>query len=233
MFKIKKSNERGYFENQWLKSYHSFSFSTYYNPNQMNFSDLRVINEDLIQPEFGFDTHPHKNMEIFTYVLSGKLKHLDSIGNSSIIEKGDVQIMSAGYGVEHSEYNPSSSEPVKLLQIWINPSYKNTEPNYQQKNFSREDKLNKIKLLISPYGQDNSLIINQDVKVYSTILEQKNNIKHEIRQDRKIYIHIVKGDVLINNFRLFEGDAIEVINENLLSIYSNLESELLIFDLKI
>lgn len=233
MFKIKKSNERGYFENKWLKSYHSFSFSTYYNPNQMNFSDLRVINEDLIQPEFGFDTHPHKNMEIFTYVLSGKLKHLDSMGNSSIIEKGDVQLMSAGYGVEHSEFNPSSYEPVKLLQIWINPYYKNTEPSYQQKNFSREDKLNKIKLLISPYGQDNSLIINQDVKVYSTILEQKNNIKHEIRQDRKIYIHIVKGDVLINNFRLFEGDAIEVVNENLLSIYSNLETELLIFDLKI
>lgn len=231
MLKIKKSNERGYSENKWLKSYHSFSFANYYNPNEINYSHLRVINDDIIAPNYGFGQHPHKNMEIFTYVISGNLAHKDTIGNVEIIKSGDVQIMSTGYGVEHSEFNPSNEESVRLLQIWIQPNTKDTLPTYKQKSFSKEDKLNKLKLIISESGFENSLIIKQDVEVVASILEKNKVLNYKTKPERQIYIQVVTGSVSINDINLFDGDALEVKNENLI-IKGNEESEFLILDLK-
>ena len=231
MLKIKKSNERGYSENKWLKSYHSFSFANYYNPNEINYSHLRVINDDTIAPNYGFSQHPHKNMEIFTYLISGNLAHKDTMRNVEIIKSGDVQIMSTGYGVEHSEFNPSNEESVRLLQIWIQPNTKDTLPTYQQKSFSKEDKLNKLKLIISESGFENSLIIKQDVEVFASILEKNKVLNYKTKPERQIYIQVVTGSVSINDINLFDGDALEVKNENLI-IKGNEESEFLILDLK-
>lgn len=232
MLKVKKSNERGFADHGWLKSYHSFSFANYYNPAQISFSHLRVINDDIIAPTYGFGQHPHNNMEIFTYVLSGKLAHKDTMDNGSIIQSGDVQLMSTGYGVEHSEFNASDIEPVRLLQIWVFPNQKDTLPTYQQQNFSRDEKLNKLKLIISESGRSNSLVIKQDLEVFSSILEKEQVLKYEIEPNRQVYIQIANGDININGINLLEGDALEVTNENLLKIKSNKESEFLLFNLK-
>lgn len=232
MLKVKKSNERGFVDHGWLKSYHSFSFANYYNPAQISFSHLRVINDDIIAPTYGFGQHPHNNMEIFTYVLSGKLAHKDTMDNGSIIQSGDVQLMSTGYGVEHSEFNASDIEPVRLLQIWVFPNQKDTLPTYQQQNFSRDEKLNKLKLIISESGRNNSLVIKQDLEVFSSILEKEQVLNYEIEPKRQIYIQIANGNINVNGIDLLEGDALEVTNENILEIKSNEESEFLLFNLK-
>lgn len=232
MLKLKKSNERGYADHGWLKSYHSFSFANYYNPNQMNFSYLRVINDDIIAPTYGFGQHPHNNMEIFTYVLEGQLAHKDTMDNGSVIKAGDVQLMSTGYGVEHSEFNASDSEPVRLLQIWVYPNQKNTLPTYQQEHFSRESKLNKLKLIISEDGRNNSMVIKQDLSVYATILEKEQSINYSIGPKRSVYIQIANGAATISGIHLNIGDALEVTNEDLISILSNaVDTEILLFDL--
>lgn len=231
MFKIKKSNERGYANHNWLTSYHSFSFANYYNPEEMNFSDLRVINDDIIQPSYGFGTHPHNNMEIFTYVLSGQLKHSDTLGNESIISAGDVQLMSAGSGVRHSEFNPSTTEPVHLLQIWIRPNIFNTSPTYQQKNFIEESKKNKLKLVISPDGSEESLTILQDAYVYSSILEPEQHIDYSLKYN-SAYIHVISGILDVSGATLKSGDAVSINYENDLLLKSIEKTEFLIFDLK-
>lgn len=231
MLKLKKSNERGYADHGWLKSYHSFSFANYYNPNQMNFSYLRVINDDIIAPTYGFGQHPHNNMEIFTYVLEGQLAHKDTMDNGSVIKAGDVQLMSTGYGVEHSEFNASDSEPVRLLQIWVYPNQKNTLPTYQQEHFSRESKLNKLKLIISEDGRNNSMVIKQDLSVYASVLESGKSLDYTISAKRSVYIQIASGSAIVSGITLNIGDALEITNEQSISISAISDVEFLLFDL--
>lgn len=231
MIKVKRSNERGYADHGWLKSYYSFSFASYYDAENMNFSYLRVINDDVVSPDNGFGQHPHKNMEIFTYVLAGQLEHKDTLGTGAIIKAGDVQLMSTGYGVEHSEFNPSAVEPVHLLQIWIIPNQKDTKPTYQQEHFSTETKLNTLKLIISDAGQDNSMIIKQDIKVYASILEDGCQLNYSNYKNRSVYLHVATGNLKVNNFDLKAGDAIMVTGEEFLVINSLVDSEFILFDL--
>lgn len=231
MINVKKSNERGYADHGWLKSYHSFSFANYYDPNNMNFSDLRVINDDTIEATYGFGTHPHKNMEIFTYVVSGALQHKDTLGNGAVINSGDVQLMSTGYGVQHSEFNSSETTAVHLLQVWIMPSKTGTKPSYQQTHFSKEDKLNKLKLIISESGRDQSLQILQDVSIYASILESGQHLDYLTKEDRSIYIQIVSGQIEVNGVSISTGDAAMVKFEEALNIKALSDSEFLLFDL--
>lgn len=231
MLKLKKSNERGYADHGWLKSYHSFSFANYYNPNQMHLSHLRVINDDIIAPTYGFGQHPHNNMEIFTYVLEGQLAHKDTMDNGSVIKAGDVQLMSTGYGVEHSEFNASDSESVRLLQIWVIPNQKNTLPTYQQEHFTTESKLNKLKLIISEDGRNNSMVIKQDLSVYASILEIGKSVDYTISAKRSVYIQIASGSAIVSGITLNIGDALEVTNEQSISISAISDVEFLLFDL--
>lgn len=231
MIKVKRSHERGHANHGWLNSYHSFSFASYYDPDNMHFSYLRVINDDIVAPDNGFGQHPHKNMEIFTYVLEGQLEHKDTLGTGAIIQAGDVQLMSTGYGVEHSEFNPSSVEPVHLLQIWVIPNQKDTNPTYQQEHFSYEDKLNQLKLIISDSGQNRSMVIKQDIKVYASILEIDKSVSFNNTQTRSVYLHVAKGNITVNNIALKSGDAVMVTNEETLSIKALENSEFLLFDL--
>lgn len=239
-YEILKSNERGFADHGWLKSKHSFSFSSYYNPRQLGFSTLLVINEDKVASNRGFGTHPHKNMEIFSYVLSGSLAHKDSMNNGTIIKPGDVQLMSAGTGVLHSEFNPSLNEEVHFLQIWISPNVQGSQPSYQQRNFPSELKKGKLKLIISPTGEKDSLIIKQNAKVYAGMFD--GNEKDYIKQDlsRSYYVHVVKGKIDINDVSLEAGDAIKIHSylldsdkeENLEILFHNgKNAEILVFDL--
>lgn len=232
MFKIKKSNERGYGNHDWLESYHSFSFANYYNPEEMNFSDLRVINDDIIQPTYGFGTHPHKNMEIFSYVASGALTHKDTLGNEAVMKAGDIQFMSTGSGVQHSEFNGSYTEAVHLLQIWIVPNVANTKPTYQEKHFTQEDKRNKLKLIVSSDAREGSLKILQDTSVYASILEKGNELSYDIKDNRSIYIQVVSGAIDIGGYEITQGDAISIRFEDKISIKALSDSEFLLFDLR-
>jgi len=231
MIKIKRSTDRGYADHGWLKSYHSFSFANYYNPEEMGFSDLRVINDDVIAPSYGFGIHPHKNMEIFTYVLEGALKHEDTLGNQAIIKAGDVQLMSTGKGVQHSEINASESDKVHLLQIWVLPSENGTEPLYQQQHFTRDEKLNQLRLIISQDGSRNSMKILQDVSVFASILEEGEKTNYLVEEKRNVYIHVAKGELQVNNEVLHSGDAIILTTPEIVNIKAMIETEFLLFDL--
>lgn len=231
MIKIKRSTDRGYADHGWLKSYHSFSFANYYNPEEMGFSDLRVINDDIIAPSYGFGIHAHKNMEIFTYVLEGALKHEDTLGNQAIIKAGDVQLMSTGKGVQHSEINASESDKVHLLQIWVLPSENGTEPLYQQQHFTRDEKLNQLKLIISQDGSRNSMKILQDVSVFASILEEGEKTNYLVEEKRNVYIHVAKGELQVNNEVLHSGDAIILTTPEIINIKAMIETEFLLFDL--
>lgn len=231
MIEVKHSRDRGYADHGWLQSYHSFSFASYYDPSNMHFSYLRVINDDIIGADHGFGQHPHNNMEIFTYVLDGELEHKDTLGTGSIIKAGDVQLMSTGYGVQHSEFNPSKDKPVHLLQIWIIPNQKDTQPTYQQEHFSNESKLNKLKMIISDAGQDGSMIIKQDVKVYASILEEGHKLHHQNYKNRCVYLQVARGHLKVNSFHLKTGDSLMVTEEESLNIQSIGNSEFLLFDL--
>lgn len=231
MIKIKRSTDRGYADHGWLKSYHSFSFANYYNPEEMGFSDLRVINDDVIAPSYGFGIHPHKNMEIFTYVLEGALKHEDTLGNQAIIKAGDVQLMSTGKGVQHSEINASESDKVHLLQIWVLPSENGTEPLYQQQHFTRDEKLNQLRLIISQDGSRNSMKILQDVSVFASILEEGEKTNYLVEEKRNVYIHVAKGELQVNNEVLHSGDAIILTTPEITNIKAIIETEFLLFDL--
>lgn len=231
MIKIKRSTDRGYADHGWLKSYHSFSFANYYNPEEMGFSDLRVINDDIIAPSYGFGIHAHKNMEIFTYVLEGALKHEDTLGNQAIIKAGDVQLMSTGKGVQHSEINASESDKVHLLQIWVLPSENGTEPLYQQQHFTRDEKLNQLKLIISQDGSRNSMKILQDVSVFASILEEGEKTNYLADDKRNVYILVAKGELQVNNEVLHSGDAIILTTPEIINIKAMIETEFLLFDL--
>lgn len=231
-FEFLRSQQRGHAQHGWLDSKHSFSFANYYNPHQMHFSDLRVINDDKIDGGHGFPTHPHDNMEIFTYVLEGSLAHKDSMGNGEEILPGDVQIMSAGRGIRHSEYNPLPNTTTRLLQIWIFPNKKGGEPTYQQKNFTKEEKRGQLKLIISDDESEGSLKIYQNAKIYSGLFngEEKGTLK--TKPGRSYYVHVVQGSVNLNELPLLDGDAVKIFDTDMDLVIDNGENaEVLIFDL--
>lgn len=228
MLKIRKSNERGYAEHGWLKSFHTFSFANYYDENHMNFGDLRVINEDYIAANTGFGKHPHKDMEIITYVISGALKHEDSMGNSSIILPGEVQTMSAGTGVFHSEFS-ASSEETHLLQIWILPDKKQIAPTYGQKSLAKNQD---FALAVSQSGREESIAINQDAEIYVAKFAAKTKKVFAIKQGRKIWIQLISGQIEVNGQTLENGDAAALENEKSAEIIATKEAHFLLFDLQ-
>jgi redox-sensitive bicupin YhaK (pirin superfamily) len=231
MITVRKANDRGHFDFGWLDTYHTFSFGDYYDPNFMGFSDLRVINEDRVTRETGFPTHGHRDMEIITYVLEGALEHRDSMGNGSIIRPGDVQRMTAGTGVTHSEANPSQTDPVHLLQIWILPSTRGLQPGYEQKNFSLEEKQNQLRLIASSDGRAGSVTINQDASIYAAVLGPDKEVIHNLNEGRTAWLQVARGSVALNGKELQQGDGAAISEETALAISSRGDSEVLLFDL--
>lgn len=231
MITLRKSEERGHANHGWLNSYHSFSFADYYDPYYMGFRNLRVINEDRVHAGKGFGMHPHRDMEIISYVLEGALEHRDSIGNSSVIRPGEVQIMSAGTGITHSEYNHSQSDLVHFLQIWILPDKKGVKPRYDQKMYSQEEKQGKLRLVVSQDGREGSVSIHQDANIYASLLDAGQEVDYQIKPDRHAWVQVVKGDITVNGQVLSAGDAAAVSNENKLVVGAKTNSEFLLFDL--
>ncbi|MGH8744681.1 MAG: pirin family protein [Burkholderiales bacterium] len=231
MIGLRKSAERGYFDHGWLKTYHSFSFADYFDREYMSYGSLRVINEDFVQAGKGFGTHPHRDMEIITYILDGQLAHKDSMGNGSVIKRGDVQRMSAGTGVTHSEYNASQMEAVHLLQIWILPASNGIKPGYEQKYFSDAEKTGKLRLVVSPDGRDGSVTIHQDAYMYAGLLGQGKELSHTLVSGRRVYLQLARGALTLNNKRLEAGDGAKVTGEKTITLIASVNSELLLFDL--
>ena len=231
MIKIRHSKERGHFNHGWLDTYHSFSFAEYQNPDYMGFRKLRVINEDRVEAGQGFGTHGHRDMEIITYILEGSLEHKDSMGNGSVIRPGDVQRMSAGTGVTHSEYNPSKQEPVHLLQIWIFPEHAGMKPSYEQHTFSKEERANKLCLVGAREPLNGSVTIHQDVNLYVSLLDKEKSVRHSLKNGRHAWIQIAQGSAELNKIVLNQGDGAAVSEEALLEIKALKPSEILFFDL--
>lgn len=231
MFEVRKSKDRGHIQHGWLDTYHTFSFAEYYDPQYMGFRSLRVINEDRIAGGTGFPMHAHNDMEIVTYVLKGKLEHKDSMGNGSIINAGDVQRMSAGKGVSHSEFNPSRDDEVHLFQIWIVPEKKSLQPSYEQRSVSSEDKHNKFKLLVSPDARLNSLKVHQDAFLYASLLDAKKKVSFESNAKRYYWIQVASGVLLCNGTKLHHGDALKVSDVEKLDFEAVKNCEFLLFDL--
>jgi redox-sensitive bicupin YhaK (pirin superfamily) len=231
MITIRKSEERGHFDLGWLDTYHTFSFDQYYDPTHMHFRSLRVINEDRVAPGQGFPTHSHRDMEIITYILSGALEHRDSMGNGSVIRPGDVQRMTAGTGVSHSEFNPSESEAVHLLQIWILPKTHGLTPGYEEKAFAEEERRGRLRLIASDDGREGSVTINQDARVYATLLDAGEIVTHPLQPTRHAWLQVARGTVRLNGMELKQGDGAAVSKESELSISAHDRVELLLFDL--
>jgi quercetin 2,3-dioxygenase len=231
MITIRKAEERGHFDFGWLNTYHTFSFGDYYNPKHTRFRTLRVINEDVVQAGRGFPTHGHRDMEIITYILQGALEHRDSMGTGSIIRRGDAQRMSAGTGVTHSEANPSKDEPVHLLQIWILPEAQGMEPDYEEKKFSDDEKRNKLRLIVSPGGDDGSVRIHQDARIYASLMDEGREVHHASGEGRSSWLQVAAGLVTLNGVALKQGDGAAVKEESDLRITANEAAEVLLFDL--
>ena len=232
MITVRPKDERGVANFGWLDSRHSFSFGSYYDPKHMGFASLRVINEDKVIPAQGFGTHGHRDMEIISYVLSGELAHRDSMGNGSVIRPGDVQRMSAGTGVRHSEYNASDLNPVHFLQIWLMPDKNGLEPSYEEKNFSSVDKQGKLVLVGSPDGRDNSVTIHQDVNLYLSSLSEGDRLTYEIAEERAVWLQVIKGKVELNDRLLQAGDGAAIVDEAEIAIAGkDPDSEILLFDM--
>jgi quercetin 2,3-dioxygenase len=231
MINLRRANERGGGDFGWLNTKHTFSFSDYYDPRWMGFRSLRVINEDYVAPASGFPTHPHSDMEIITYVLEGKLEHKDSLGTGSVILPGDGQRMTAGRGIRHSEYNPSKSEQVHLYQIWILPEKKSLEPSYEQKSFPTEEKQGKLRLIASPDVKDGSVKINQDARLYVSLLKPGEQVVHDFGKGRHGWLQVAKGGIEVNGQRLEQGDGAAVSDEPRLTVKGAMDSEVLLFDL--
>jgi quercetin 2,3-dioxygenase len=228
---IRKSADRGHANRGWLDSYHSFSFADYYDPNWMSYSALRVINEDVIDAAKGFGTHGHNDMEIITYMLQGELQHADSMGNGSVIKVGDVQRMTAGTGVRHSEFNASKTNSAHLLQIWIMPAKLRLPPSYEEKNFSKAQKQDKLCLIASSDGRDGSVVVHQDMTLYASLLSPNSALDYELKTARSAYIQVATGQVEINQQRLQAGDAAMFDAAQTINIKSILDAEILLFDL--
>jgi quercetin 2,3-dioxygenase len=231
MIRIHKSNDRGHADHGWLDSRFSFSFAEYFDPEQVQFRTLRVMNDDRIAGGGGFPTHPHRDMEIVTYVLDGALAHRDSMGNGSVIRSGDVQYMSAGTGVAHSEFNASDKEPVHLYQIWMFPDKRNYAPTYDQKHFAETEKRGKLRLVVSPDGRDGSVKIRQDNELYATVLGPNESVKHEIKPQRHAYVQVARGSVKLNGKELQTGDGAAISEEGSLELSGVTDAEVLLFDL--
>jgi quercetin 2,3-dioxygenase len=227
----RKSGERGYAHHGWLESWHSFSFADYRDPAHVHFGPLRVINEDIVQPGTGFGTHGHRDMEILTYVLSGALRHRDSMGHGEDIRYGEVQVMSAGTGVQHSEVNPSPDEAVHLLQIWVIPDKQNLTPGYQQKEFPLKEKLARWCLLSSPEAAQGSLLIHQDARVFAARLDGAEKLDYSITAGRKVYLHVARGSLQANGYALSAGDALMYTDEADVELSGAREAEVLLFDM--
>jgi len=231
MLAVRKAEERGHANHGWLDSYHSFSFADYYDPEHMGYGPLRVINEDRVQAGSGFGTHGHRDMEIISYVLEGALGHQDSMGNGSSIVPGDVQRMSAGTGVRHSEFNHSKTGVTHFLQIWIEPKITGLRPSYEQKHFPAAEKRGQLRLIVSPDGREGSVTIQQDAFVYSALLDGKDTIAHRLVPARRAYVHIACGTVKVNGVDLKGGDGVRIAGESKLEFSGAQQAELLLFDL--
>lgn len=231
MITIRGARERGHFDHGWLNTYHTFSFDQYYDPRYMGFRNLRVINEDFVAAGRGFPTHGHRDMEIITYILEGALKHEDSMGNGSVIRPGDVQRMSAGTGVRHSEKNASADERVHLLQIWILPDTLELEPQYEQKAFSEEERRGRLRLIASSDAREGSVKVHQDVTVFASILGPGETVEHTMDPTRYAWIQVARGSITVNDKIAEQGDGAIVMGESSLQIVGNEASELLLFDL--
>jgi quercetin 2,3-dioxygenase len=231
MIRLRRSNDRGQTKLNWLDSRHTFSFGDYYDPKHMGFSHLRVINEDRVVPGAGFPTHSHRDMEIITYVLEGALAHKDSTGTSSVIRVGDVQRMSAGTGVVHSEFNASPSEGVHFLQIWLLPAERGIKPGYEQKAFSDADKRGTLKLVASPDGSDGSITIHTDARVYAGVFGNAERAEIPIAKERGAWVHVARGNVKVNDQVLHEGDGVAIEGEPVVRVDGIDEGEVIVFDL--
>jgi redox-sensitive bicupin YhaK (pirin superfamily) len=231
MITIRPANERGGGSHGWLKTQHTFSFSDYWNPKWMGFRSLRVINEDWVAPNTGFPTHPHRDMEIITYVLEGKLEHKDSLGTGSVILPGDGQRMTAGSGIRHSEFNPSTTEPVHLLQIWIQPERAALTPSYEQRSFPETEKRNKLRIIASRDASDGSVKINQDATLYVTLLKPGEKVTHDLSAERHGWLQVARGSVELNGQKLNQGDGAAISDEPTLAIKGVQDAEVLLFDL--
>jgi redox-sensitive bicupin YhaK (pirin superfamily) len=228
---IRRSNERGYADHGWLKSFHTFAFADYFDPEHVEFGPLRVINEDRVAPGQGFGTHGHRDMEIISYVLAGELAHKDSMGNGSTIRPGDVQRMSAGTGVRLSEFNPSQTEPVHFLQIWIQPSERDIEPGYEEKRFSAEEKRGRLRLIASPDRADGSVLIHQDARVYAGLFDGAESATLDVAPGRRLYVHLARGGLTVNDVELSAGDAIKIEATPSAAFKNGHLAEVIVFDL--
>jgi redox-sensitive bicupin YhaK (pirin superfamily) len=228
---IRRSSERGHADHGWLDSYHSFSFADYFDSRYVEFGPLRVINEDRVAPGAGFGTHPHRDMEIISYVLAGELAHKDSLGNGSVIRPGDVQRMSAGTGVRHSEFNPSETQRLHFLQIWIKPEVAGIAPSYEEKHFSDAEKQGQLRLIASPDGRDGSVQIHQNASVYVGRFDGEERASLELRPHRRSYVHLVRGEARVNDIELGTGDALQVTELPSVRIDGGRAAEILVFDL--
>ncbi len=231
MNEIRRSEERGYADHGWLKSFHTFSFADYFDPEHVEFGPLRVINEDRVQAGAGFGTHGHRDMEIISYVLSGELAHKDSMGNGSTLRPGDVQRMSAGTGVRHSEFNPSQSTGTHFLQIWIQPNRRNLEPSYEEKHFAAQEKRGRLRLIVSPDRADGSVLIHQDARVYAGLFDGAEQADLIVKSGRRIYVHVASGALSANGVALQAGDALKISDETALHLEHGRDAEVLVFDL--
>ncbi|EUJ10887.1 Pirin-related protein [Methylophilaceae bacterium 11] len=231
MITVRKSQDRGHANHGWLDSYHSFSFAEYFDPAHMQYSVLRVINEDKVAGGMGFGMHPHRDMEIITYMLAGELKHQDSMGNGSVIRAGDVQRMTAGTGIRHSEVNASSQDQAHLLQIWLIPAQNGLPPSYQDQSIPAEKKLNRWCLVASPDAREHSLMIHQDVELWATVLQASNALSYAIQAERCAYLHVARGQLTLNGQVLSTGDAVMLDAKQAIEIQAQQESEVLLFDL--
>ncbi len=232
MIEVRDANARGRAEHGWLSSRHTFSFANYYDPQQVGFSDLLVINDDRVAPGRGFGTHPHRDMEIMSYVLEGALEHKDSMGTGSVIVPGDVQLMSAGTGVAHSEFNHSKDALVHFLQIWIGPAEKGAQPRYQQANIPAADKRGTLRLVVSPDGTDGSLAIRQDTRIFAGLFDGDETATLVLPADRHAYVHVARGSVSVNGTALGEGDGARIRGEQSLVFANGHDAEVLVFDLR-
>jgi len=231
MIQIRRAEDRGHFNHGWLNTYHTFSFADYHDPEFMGFRDLRVINEDRVTAGAGFGTHAHRDMEIISYVLEGALEHRDSLGNGGVVRPGEVQRMSAGTGVRHSESNASKSEPLHFLQIWIMPEREGLSPGYEQKMFPVEERSNRLRLIASPDGDDGSLRINQDARVFASVLDRGEKVVHSPAPQRHLWLQVAAGQIEVNGEILRESDGAAITDETSLEIVGNGGSEFLLFDL--
>ena len=231
MITVRKSEARGHANHGWLDSYHTFSFASYYDPNYMNFRSLRVINEDVVSPGKGFGTHGHSDMEIITYVLEGALEHKDSLGTGAVIKPGEVQRMTAGTGIQHSEFNHSQTDPVHLLQIWLLPDTKGLSPSYEQRDFPLAERRGKLRLVAARDARDGAVKVHQDVDLYAAVLDKNSRVSHALQPHRHAWVQVARGSVLLNGLTLENGDAAAVSGETEVVIDAAEDAEFLLFDL--